>query len=841
MIRPIARLLALWLVLVATPILAQGTGVLADITGDAPQEDPAPDSASNSGAVELTEEQAAEAAALPADFDDLEVWDRFSERAGDAIQAGRASNAAFAELRDQLADWREIFLARQSTNRARIATVQDQIDALGPAPEVGDEDPRVIARRATLTDRLQILRAPARLADEAYSRADGLIGEIDSIVRDRQAQRFTERTTSPLNPTVWPATFDALLRSLRAMVTEIETQTQSPNRRAELSQQLPAILGLLAVALVLVMRGRTWFGHLSGLLEARSRRGQGVVRFVLSLGQIIIPILGLIALSQALELSSMLGRRTQPFAEALPLYGLFPILAHWLSGLLMPEGRVPEDHPLKLDPDASTRAARRFVWLGYALMAFAYVYLFAEVNSFDAASTAVLMFPVGFVLCWSLYWLGHKLRHETATQEADAARSFRQSLRGMISRGLMLAAVLAIVLAALGYSRAFDAIPYPAGMTLYVLGLLLILQRLSVDTYTLLSKSENGAQDALIPVLIGFALIVIALPVLAIIWGAQVTDLTELWARFREGFAIGATRISPTSFLTFVVIFIAGYTVTRLVQAALRTTVLPRTKLDIGGQNAIVAGMGYVGIFLAALIAITTAGIDLSGLAIVAGALSVGIGFGLQNIVSNFVAGIILLIERPISEGDWIEVGGQMGYVRDISVRSTRIETFDKTDVIVPNADLVAGQVTNWTRGNNVGRVIVPVGVAYGTDTEQVNAILRDIAENHPMVIANPPPSVLFRGFGADSLDFEIRAFLRDVNWVMAVHSDMNHAINTRFADAGIEIPFAQRDLWLRNPEAITQTGQDHSPPPAEPSDLTKESDRDGVDAGGHDAGEGTT
>ena len=350
---------------------------------------------------------------------------------------------------------------------------------------------------------------------------------------------------------------------------------------------------------------------------------------------------------------------------------------------------------------------------------------------------------------------------------------------------------------------------------------------------------------------VGFAFygiaIAIGVPLLLIQWGFQLPEIFIWVSRIFTEISIGKFHFSIIGLLGGVAFFFVGLWVTRWLQRWLDGNVLARSKLDSGVRNSVKTGFGYVGIAIAALFGVSAAGIDLSSLALVAGALSLGIGFGLQNIVSNFVSGLILLVERPFKVGDWVVTGTTEGFVRRISVRATEIETFQHLSIIVPNSELINASVGNWTHKNRLGRVEIAVGVGYNSDPRRVMEILLEIAQAQENVLKNPEPAVAFQGFGDSSLNFEIRVHLADVLDGLKVRNDLRLTIFERFKEEGIEFPFPQRDLHLKIEdgvasilrEAVTQRGHFQGNPDKVFSNMGGLGHRHEDDDGSHHADDG--
>lgn len=769
-------------------------------------------------------------------------WETIASKAEDQLAASDVSNEALAETRQQIVAWRSLFTEAQNANSGRISTVKQQLAALGDPPAEGaSEDEDVANRRAVLDKQLSELQAPRLSAVEAFSRADAIIKQMDEATAQRQAIALARVSPSPLLPSSWLAVGDDTLHLGEGLWQESKNRNAEHTIWQQLKPQLPKVLAFLAAALVLLSYGRWWVNGLPSRLSARaSEHSRAVVVFVTSLGQIAIPMVGLYLLISAITASELPGDYSRPFLDALPIAGVILFGGLWLARQLFP-GKAINYDTLTMQPKPRNTARRMTVMLSmvfavHSLLSQALLQgsgLYERIDdsqnraplTFSDAGSGVVHFALVVLAGFALFRLGNALRSLRRVDPGES-QSYRHRILSVVGTLTRLLVVVAVLVGAIGFVTFANVLIWPWSLTLALIGLLILLQDFIADLFNMLKRGEEGARDGLAPLLIGFSLILLSVPLFLIIWGSRGTDLAEMWNNFRQGISLGGITLSPGSVLTFFVLFAIGYMITRGVQGAFRSSILPKTKLDAGGQNAVVSGIGYIGIVIAALIAITSAGIDLSSLAIVAGALSVGIGFGLQNIVSNFVSGIILLIERPVSVGDWISAGGQQGIVKRISVRSTQVETFDKTEVIVPNTDLISQPVTNWTRHNQTGRIIIPVGVAYGSDTRRVHDILMEIIEDQPLVTIDPAPTVLFRAFGADSLEFEIRAVLSDVGSGLGVTSEVCHQIAERFKAEGLEIPFAQRDIWLRNPEALRG-----DTPPQDKADAPKPVAQDHRDA----------
>ena len=282
-------------------------------------------------------------------------------------------------------------------------------------------------------------------------------------------------------------------------------------------------------------------------------------------------------------------------------------------------------------------------------------------------------------------------------------------------------------------------------------------------------------------------------------WGVY-ASFSQAWDKiFDFKFAVGEVTVSVGRMLLAALFIYLILSASWFIRAFLDGEVFPRQQLDRGARDAIKKLIHYSLLFIGIMIAVSLIGLNLTSLAFLTGALGIGVGFGLQNIVNNFVSGLMLLFERPFKVGDMVVVDDQTGTVRKIGLRSTIIETFDRSELIVPNSQFISGKVTNWTRSNHIARIRITIGVAYGSDIELVLRLLKEAAETDTRILSNPQPNPLFLRFGDSSLECELHVWIADVGDRLAVRSHLCQEIARQFQDAGIEIPFPQRDLHLRS------------------------------------------
>lgn len=431
----------------------------------------------------------------------------------------------------------------------------------------------------------------------------------------------------------------------------------------------------------------------------------------------------------------------------------------------------------------------------------------------DTGSTASFVGSVFNILkaLALIYLCRRKIWQFSTNSDPESELTTLNTMFGLARFAVIFMSVVSIVVSLLGYFYLGNFICSAIFITIIVTGLAIFARQLALDLIgyiiklpwlrkdlglriVTLQKIKFWAGFLINPVIFGFA----ALIILAF-WGVPVEKLLHWIEVGFEGFNIGELRISLKGILMAIIVFFVLMRLTRFVQQFLKENIFPTSSSPLSSQHNTLTTINYVGVMVALGAAIAALGIDFQTIALIMGALSVGIGFGLRNIVSNFISGMLLLVERPIKVGDWIRVGEHEGFVKELKFRSTELETFQQASVLIPNADLISLPVVNMTFADQKGRIEIPVGVAYGSDTVLVRDLLIKLAGAHRLVLDDPAPQAMFMNFGVNSLDFELRCFTDDVISKVIIASELRFQIDQAFRENGIEIPFPQRVVHYKN------------------------------------------
>lgn len=700
-------------------------------------------------------------------------------------------------IQTELEDIRVISAERTPDLQKSLDSLEKQIAVLGEENTSVDTQETINRRNALQADYGEIQEQILTLKQSA-ERAQTQIDLIDEILFERTSEELLRRTGFPLSPSAILAMQSSANESIQAIYKEVKTIATSKIRSGEAIETWPGYIIITIIGFGILIASRK---IIEQVLEFRLPYPAliEVQKWLLPSFQVgVIYALGLFLIFSGIYNLGIFGEATLPLFITIEIIAGFILLGLWVKemcALIFEINFAP------------------IILIALAIYGYYYSLNYNDYLIFDAQTipTQIFLILAALLVLFFPFFRKKRLIEILANGESENIKNYVTWFNNFSRYGLIFSfLIIGLGFSILGYflSRTIIISVLIVICAQIVFILLFNLVKIAIEAVT---KKEIDASSSTTGLIILLIVSIIALLALAMEWGVISSDFGQLWVSWQSGIQIGDLSLSGSGLMQLIISAGAGYVMVRIAIRLLESVILPRTKLESSTQNSIVMLSSYLGYTIVAYMALIAMGVNMSTLTYIISALSVGIGFGLQNIVSNFISGIILLIERPIKKGDWISVSGYEGYVREIAVRSTEIETFDRATVLIPNSDLISSPMLNWVHSTSMARVKIPLGVSYHSDVRFVEKLLYEVCEQNGYALKYPKPSVLLMNFGESSIDFEMRFFIKTADDMPFAISEANFLIFDKFKEHNIEIPFPQREIRIVNSETPSNATIDSS------------------------------
>jgi len=752
-------------------------------------------------------------------FDSVQADKTLTQMAAQ-LSSGKVSAKETGDYLKRISELQSAVIQAKNQYSEDLDTAQKKINALGAAPAEGEKEPADIAKqRKEFTAQADSIKSKIAKADLANAKIEEINDLILKIRNKELLNNILAKQSSIFHPQEFWNSLVSFWGFLYNLISSPYSwyQSLSDADKASVESNIFSVATAMSMALFLAVwlnrYIKKWFGYRQNIERPDYSQKVRAAGWVLTArGVIPAAVIGAFLIwlrNTEIISSSAFGLFLKNAALYLLYYYLIKAIVRVVFTPRNSKWRI-----IEVGDEKAISVSRALIFSAAAICTVSFFQSLAREMNYNTDIVYSLKIFANAVKAFCIVLVTLKLMYDNKelsdeqlkddTQEVgDLSVSTKASL---IISGLI---TLAFCLSLFGYIRLSEFIIDRFIISAVIIGVFYIIDNLlrvifhqilrfkfwirtlKINRRTLV-KSEFWFGLLLTPVMW-----ILATLTLLGVWGVSVDILLRNVKNFLIGFNFGGIHVSITSILLGIFAFFASLFLFKLLKSSFQNGKLSKIDMDEGVRNSVTTSIGFIGFIFSLILGVAVMGGSFDSIAIIAGALSFGAGLGLQNMVSNLVAGLTILFERPIKLGDWVIINGQEGIVKQINMRSTTLETGNKANIIIPNSDILSRSLVNMTYANRMGRADISVGVDYNSDIELVKKTLLEIAASDPNVLENPAPSVSFTNLGDNSLDFQLQCFTANVYNKGSIATNVREKIIKRFRELNINIPYPQRVVHL--------------------------------------------